>query len=138
MEIVYQKENIVKTEYDDKEKIILVTWWSLSGHPYLKECVSMHVDLVKSGAKALIIDVSNAKGVVSQEEQAWFADWVFPEYDKNGLELIITILPQSALTEMAAKKWNQTASSFSFQSFETQSIQNALELARKKLRISEL
>lgn len=134
MEILYNKEGIVKNEFDEKTKTILVTWEKLSGHPYLKECVSMHVDLVKNkGAKALIIDVRKAVGVPSQEEQEWFGSFVFPEYDKHGLRLIVTILPASALTEMSAKKWNQTASSFRFKTFETNSVEDAKLLIKTEL-----
>jgi hypothetical protein len=136
MEILYKKETIVQTEFDSKQKIIVVTWKSLSGHPYLKECVQMHVDLVKEkGAQALIIDVSEATGVPTQEEQSWFGSYVFPNYDKYGLKIIVTILPKSALTEMSARKWNQTASTFRFNTFETGSKENAFELVSQELGI---
>ena len=80
---------------------------------------------VKEGAEYIIVDVSETTGTPSQEDQNYFAESVFPFFEKTGLKALITVLPQGAISKMGAKRWQRTASSFAFSTYDVESTGDA-------------
>lgn len=122
---IYTVDGVVETTYDPDTRTIWVRWHKLSGHDHLEPSVEAQVERVRRGAKHLIVDVSEAKGVLSDAQQKWFEAEVFPIYDQHGLASLVTVLPKSAVTQLGAKRWNQTASSFSFKTYLAASVEDA-------------
>jgi hypothetical protein len=125
---VYTVPGVVETTHDPGTRTMSVVWKKLSGHEHLRPCMQAQVEQVRRGCKHLIVDVSEATGVLADEHQRWFETDIFPEYSRCGLEHLITVLPKSALTQLGAKRWNQTASSFGFKTFLAASREDARKL----------
>lgn len=83
-------------------------------------------------AIAWIVDSSKAKGVFSQEIQQCIGSTVFPAFTKNGIKYFITILPQSALTKLTVKNFQQQTGPNGLELVETGSVEDAVAFLRDK------
>ena len=133
MNDIYTRDGIVKTYYEGK--IIKVIWDVLSNKKALYESCNAQLEVVKSQQiEVIIIDVSHAQGTPPMEVQQWFAEVLFPGYKAcPSFKGLINVLPNSAITKMGANHWKKTAESdsFGFLVMETDSMENANELAEK-------
>lgn len=130
--VLYDAPGVGRTTYDTESKIILAVWHEFSGHNHLRPCVETHVKAALTGARFLIIDVSKARGVVSQADQQWFVDYVFPKYTRAGLRALINIEPANALTKLGSEQWRKTASTFSFDTYTAKDLSAALALIARE------
>lgn len=131
MSTFYEKEGVVKATADLAKKEMIVKWQSLSNDDAIEACCQAQLELVKNGMTKLYIDVADASGVPSQDRQTWFESFLFPAFSKHGLKVSVTILPKSALTKLASKKWVKIGVPFSFDTFEAADLASARELAEK-------
>lgn len=126
---LYSIANIVETQYDPATQTITCTWHHLGPHDHLRPCLQAQVDCVLAHTtKAIVIDTSASQGVLTQEDQAWIGEYVFPSYQSRGLKAVITVLPQSALTNMSAKRWQKTGAGFGIDFIETDSVMTAKQI----------
>lgn len=128
MKIFYQKEGVVTATTDTAASAMTVKWNSLLDDQAIEECCELQIRQVKEGIKFLLLDVSEATGVPSLKRQEWFESYLFPNFSIAGLKAAITILPKSAVTKLASKKWVKNAGPFKFDMFEAASIEDATEL----------
>jgi hypothetical protein len=135
-QVLYDAPSIGRTTYDPESKIVLAVWLEFSGHTHLRPCVETHVKAALTGARFLIIDVSQARGVPSQADQQWFVDYVFPKYTRAGLKALINIEPANALTKLGSEQWRKTASTFSFGTYSARDLSAALTLIDREYRVS--
>ncbi len=129
MKLFYQKSGIVEASSDIYSKTMLITWLNFKDDDAMVECCEAQLAQLELGIKVAIIDARNAKGVPSQERQKWFETSLYPTLGQRGLIAVITVLPQSAITLLASKRWIKSGSQFSFDSFEANSLTTAYELA---------
>ena len=132
MKDIYSKDGVVQTLVE--ENIIHVTWQELIDADVLYASCNAQLEEVKKGAKVVIIDVSQAKGLPPQEVQDWFGNTLFPGFSANEhFKGIINILPSSAIAKLGANRWNKTAEQgpFNFTTYETDSVEAAKKLAQE-------
>ena len=129
--VLYDVSNTVEAVYDRNINSIVVTWTHLGPHDHLRPCVKAQLECVKrDGAKALVVDTSNATGVLKQEDQEWFNTQLFPSLQAAGLKAIITVVPQNALTKLAARQWQSSGRKSGIEFIQTESRTTALERAK--------
>jgi hypothetical protein len=127
---LYTVDGVVETSYDPSIKSIIVTWIHLGPHDHLRPCLEAQVDCVENdGAKVILVDTAESTGVLAQVDQTWFGEYVFPTYQRNGVKAVITVVPKSALTNLAAKQWQKTGSDFGVDFVEVDTIKTARKLA---------
>ncbi len=132
MSIVYEKPGYVKTEVDSSLKAVIVYWENLYDGQIVKESCLAQLEQVKAGkVNKVIVESSKADGVPPQDVQEWFGKELFPQFNANGVKAIITVVPESALTKLAAKRWKNTGSPFGFDMLEVDSLETAIEQAKK-------
>ncbi len=126
---VYSVEGVVETLYDAATKTMTCTWLHLGPHAHLRPCLQAQVDCVIAyDTQAIIVDTTDSKGVLTQEDQAWIGEYVFPTYQAQDLKVVITVLPKSALASLAAKHWQKTGSTFGFDFMEADSLATAKQI----------
>lgn len=111
---IYKKEGFVKVNYKPETKVIYVLWKSLFDQNVIRECCEAQLKLVQKGAKIIVVDVSTTKGVVLEETQKWFENYLFPGFVKAGLRAIVTINSDAPVTQLSAQRWTKIGSDFSF------------------------
>ncbi|UXP33617.1 hypothetical protein N6H18_06575 [Reichenbachiella agarivorans] len=131
MNSFYEKPGVVNTSLDLITKSMHVKWTSLSDDKAIEECCLAQVEQVKNGIQKMYLDVSDAVGVPSQARQKWFETELFPTFSKYGMKVVINILPKSAITKLASKKWVSVAAPFDFDMFDAADLKSAKELASK-------
>jgi hypothetical protein len=108
-EPIYTADGIVETRWEPAASTMEVTWWKLSGHEHLRPCVDAQAALVRTrDVQAVIVDVAHAEGVLSDADQAYLAEVLFPEYGRRGTKGVVTVLPASALTRISAAQWSDS------------------------------
>ena len=126
---VYCVDGVVETIYDAATQTMTCTWIHLGPHAHLRPCLQAQVDcVIAHDTRAIIVDTADAKGVLTQDDQAWIGEYVFPTYQANGLKALITVLPKSALTGLAAKRWQKTGSNFGFDFMDADSLATAKQI----------
>jgi hypothetical protein len=132
--LVYDATDICRTTYDPASRIIVATWWIMV-HEHIRPNLERQMALVKDGARFLVIDVGDCRGVPAPEDQAWFGEVVFPAYRRDGLLAMINVVPKSGVARLGANRWQRTASLAGFETFDTSDVQAALDLIAEKFGV---
>ena len=131
-QVLYNSDDVVAAHYDQPLNTIIVTWTFLGPHDYLRPCLEAQLECAREdNAKSVIIDTSNATGVLDQSDQEWFGTTLFPEMQKAGVKAIITVTPENAIPKMASKQWQSVGLQFGIDFIETGSLETAKELAQQ-------
>jgi len=129
--LLYQAKDVCRTTYDPGSRILVATWWNMV-HEHIRPNLLRQMEQVAAGARYLIIDVGECRGVPLPEDQAWFGDTVFPAYRAAGLKAMINVVPASGVARLGANRWQKTASRFGFDTFDTSDLGAALDLIAER------
>ena len=128
MRVFYEEAGIVLAQADGTTRTLLVRWDDLGPHDYIRPCCEAQIREVQGGARFLILDTSESTGAISQDDQAWLGESLFPRLAEAGLEAIVTVVPRNAMAKLSSRGWARTASPFGFDMFEAASEEDALGL----------
>lgn len=131
MSVFYNQPGIVEAEVNPALNCIVVHWENLDNGKIVQECCLAQLEEVKKGVKTIIVDTATADGLVPFEVQEWFGTTLFPQLRDAGLKAIITVIPRSAITRLASKRWTNTGKPFNFDMFDAESLDAAMNLAAK-------
>jgi hypothetical protein len=133
MQTVYEAPGILLSSLIPEHGLVVSRWKELSRHQHFRPCIERHMKLVERGeARLIVIDVSAASGVPSQEDQDWFAETVFPFYGAHRLAALVNVRARSALTNLGARRWRVNAAGCGVETFEVPSVEAALDLLRER------
>ena len=125
----FQVEGVVEATYNAPLRTMLIHWHDLGPHDHTRPCCEAQLVFTNAnGAKAMILETSQAKGVISKEDQQWFSDYLFPKFEEAGLEKIITVVPEDAFARLAANYWQKLGKQFGIEFFETGSLAHAVQI----------
>ena len=77
--LVYEKKDYVKVKYKTETKVMYVVWKNLFDQDIVQDCCENQLGQIRKGAKILIVDITKSAGVVREETQKWFQEYLFPE-----------------------------------------------------------
>jgi hypothetical protein len=129
--LLYQAHDVCRTTYDPESRIMVATWWNMV-HEHIQPNLERQMAQVKAGARYLVIDVGECRGVPAPDDQAWFGEVVFPSYQRDGLKAMINVVPRSGVARLGANRWQRSASRFGFDTFDTSDVTAALELLAER------
>ena len=110
---------------------IVVAWANLGPLEYLRPTLEVQRECMKTReTRVIIVDTSITEGVLTQEDQERFQTDIFPEFEPNGVKALITVLPQSALSRLAARQWMRTGSQFGVEFIDVDILETALNVAK--------
>jgi hypothetical protein len=81
------------------------------------------------GAKSWIVDMTGEPGVPSQDDQAWIESFNADNALRKGVKAVINVHGASALAKMGARRWSKAAIDKGLPTYDTNSVEEALELA---------
>ena len=84
-----------------------------------------------NGGVAWIVDSSTAKGVFSNEIQAFIGSDIFPAFAANGIKYFITVLPENALTQLSVKSYSTKAGPNGLELVEAGSLEAAVDFLKQ-------
>jgi hypothetical protein len=127
-QVLFEAKGVVKLVLQPEAKQLFVTWDSFAGGQF-RPCLEAQMAAVKAGkAKFLIVDVRKTKGVPTQDDQDLLVKTVFPAFHAADVHAIVTLVPESAVTKMGAKRWQASGSQFGFKMYEAGSPEDAESL----------
>lgn len=137
MEEFYSKGKAVRALVDSTIGAVIVHWNFLGNDEIVLDCTRAQLEQVKAGVRSVIVDVTVARGMLSEEVQGYFQNDFFPALAEAGLRAVITVTPRRELALAAAEHWTKTGELFSFGMYETGTLEAARELAGKVLAGTE-
>lgn len=124
--VLYDAPGICSASLDAVRGVIHAVWHKFPGNGHFRPSLDAQSHAVAAGkARYVIVDVSKASGVPTQEDQEYLVKQTFPAYKRGGLKAIVTIVPASALTKMGAQRWQDSGAQFGFRMFEAGSVADA-------------
>lgn len=90
--------------YDDSIKSVILTWFKNDDSIFRERMETELRLVVERGLRTVIVDTSQARGVLSLENQAWIAEDFFPRLSKTGVRALVSVVPQSAIAHLTNKR----------------------------------
>ncbi len=135
---IYSIPGKLVTHYHSDTRTIIDTWTDMSVS--LEEWKSTIYDIgimnfaAQNGAKAWITDTSNAKGVFNRDIQEFRAKTSAAAMEKSGIKCFFTVLPQSAISKLAAYQTSKNyAGHGSMTSHTVNSLDEAFAIRKQEL-----
>ena len=104
---IYQNQDYVNVSYVESPKHLVYEWTRNSIK--LDEFKKMHLkalEVIKSkGVTSLITDSSKVLDVPFPENVEWLGTELIPMLAKAGVKKLISIVPQTALSRLGTKSW---------------------------------
>jgi hypothetical protein len=129
MRTFFSIPGIVEAAVDESINCVIVDWRILSREQVVRDCCTAQLEEVRQGVRGIIVDTSQATGAPPQAVQAWFRTDLFPALHEAGLRIIVTVVPRSPLTILAANRWTGTGQGFGFRMRAAESLEAARQVA---------
>ncbi len=137
MNKIYEIPGKVFSSWEPSVKAMIDTWssYAVSLAEFKEVVLSKGVSHAKlNGAKAWIVDSSQATGAFSKEIQSFIGSDIFPAFAKIGIKYFITITSQSAITRMSISSYTEKAGPNGLSLLEVSSTEQAFEWLKKNLK----
>jgi len=109
MKRIYSVPDTLDVFHDDQEKYIILKWTSFDIS--LEEIKKMHAEIltyaVSQRCYIFVADTSKTISALSESILKWWNDEWINTLVKNGIEMIITILPMNAKTQLSTLQWQK-------------------------------
>jgi hypothetical protein len=109
MNVIYQKLGVATVTYNESPKYILYNWEKNAVK--LEDYKELHLkalDVIKQNkVYNLISDSSTVTDVPFNECLNWLSTELMPKLSAAGVTKLITIVPQTALSRIGTKSWQQ-------------------------------
>ncbi len=130
--LIYEEKNCLKLFNKSNLKYILFDWESFSiSLEGIKKAHQVALDnLLKNGYKTYVAETSRVKTALSQDILTWWEKEWIPKLDKNGLKLVVTVLPTTALANLSTKSWQKPVEIGNIHSKNVLSLEEAEEYIR--------
>lgn len=130
-ERIFSVEGVADADFFGSESTLVIHWHSFHDTRGVIDVMKKGYDAVqKHRVRVWVADTQNTRGAMSDEAQAFIAESV-PKFESAGLEAVLTVTPQSAVTSMSNRRWQgQVRKDFLMQ--EVGSVEEALDLGRLK------
>jgi hypothetical protein len=106
---IQEVKGYVKVYANNDLKYILFDWESFNiSLEDMKNSFEKSLQyMIKNDIKTYIAGSGNVKNALSQDILKWFeGEWI-PTMNKNGIELVVTILPKSSIGNLSTKSWQK-------------------------------
>lgn len=113
--------------------LVLVRWKKLYDAQVVQACCLAQLQAVQAGAKAIIVDLSQAVGTLSQTEQDWLSTSLFPALSEAKLQAVVNVISSSELTRITAQRWSKSAKPFGFEVLDAATLDDAYRLVERYL-----
>ena len=123
--------DVISVEYDDQLRGVIVVWKNLNSDEIRPCSLAQYEALKKYRGTFVIIDLSQAEGVLKPEDQVWFETLFYPQIVRETpIKKIITVLPKSAATGLSAKQYRRSAEKHGIEMYECTDLAVALEVLK--------
>lgn len=88
-------------------EVIHLSFDALAGHEHFGPCLRAVLTGVRTGVKFVIVDVHDARGTPSPDDQSFMESTFFPGVETAGLKAFVVLKPKSAITSLGVSAWAQ-------------------------------
>ena len=111
-------------------KAVVSIWESLASPETIRAISRGLAECKKLGAKSWLVDLTRNPGVASQNDLMWMGTTGVDLCKKYGVLAVINIHGESSLASLGSRRWTKGASDGGLVTYDTQTLADALELAR--------
>lgn len=131
-DVIKEYAGVVTVTLHPELSMLKLSWTSFfNAKDVFKPVLELQLELVKKhGLRHVVVDSSVTTGVLPDDAQKWIVEDFFPRQGKTTLKKLITIVPKSAVTQLANKRWQSVGNAFGFEILNAASLEDAEQLCR--------
>ncbi|MGZ4447054.1 MAG: methyl-accepting chemotaxis protein [Nocardioides sp.] len=132
--VVLEVEGVVTVEHRSDIDAVTVRWLRYQDLA-VKPALTTQLDLIRRHSlKTVIVDSQDAVGAYSAEMNRWISQDFVPQMERTSLKAFITVVPRSAVADLANKGWQTGQGGTGFQMVEVTSMTEAEAIAQRVRR----
>ena len=133
--VALEVEGVVSVTHDPKLQAVIVRWLRYQDQA-VKPALGMQLDLIrKHSLRTVVVDSREAVGAYSAEMNHWIGVDFVPLLERTTMKAFVTVVPRSAVADLANKGWQEGQDGLGFQMVEVASMAEAEEIARRACRL---
>lgn len=105
MKIIFDQPNVIRATYDEANETVLVAWTDFGSTEYIRPCFQELFKTIDEGARAIVLDISEAKGKIDSGDQEWFEEDALPRLLLSDLKAIVRVVPDALACLMPESQW---------------------------------
>ena len=105
MKVIFDKPYVIKATYDETTETVLVAWKEFGSTEHVRPCFQELFKTIESGARAIVLDISQTKGEIGSEDQEWFEEDALPRLLLSDLKAIVRVVPENLAPLMPESQW---------------------------------
>ena len=133
--VVLEVEGVVTVSHLPHLAAVCVRWLRYEDL-VVKPALGKQLELIKThGLTTVIVDSQDAVGAYSAETNRWIGQEFVPQMQDTAVEAFVTVVPRSAVADLANKGWQESSGSTDgFSMVEVATMAEAEEIARRVCR----
>ena len=132
--VVLEVEGVVKVTHLADLEAVCVRWLRYQDMA-VKPALGKQLELIrKHSLRTVIVDSQDAVGAYSAEMNRWIGQEFVPLMERTSLKVFITVVPRSAVADLANKGWQDGTADRGFQMVEVASMAEAEAIGQRVRR----
>jgi hypothetical protein len=128
--LVEERPGIGSVGYDADVQAVVMTWLRNDNDSFQPMLETQLRVVTERGARSVIVDTSQVKGVINDANQDWLVNDFYPRLGAAGLRALVSVIPQSAIAALVNRRSFHEPVGLAFQVVECASLDDARAVAR--------
>ncbi len=132
--VALEVEGVVSVTLAPQLQAVIVRWLRYQDQA-VKPALGKQLELIqKHSLRTVVVDSREAVGAYSAEMNHWIGGEFVPLLERTTMKAFVTVVPRSAVADLANKGWQEGQSGLGFQMVEVASMAEAEDIARRACR----
>jgi len=132
--VALEVEGVVSVTHVPELEAVVVRWLRYQDQA-VKPALGKQLELIRTHSlRTVVVDSSEAVGAYSAEMNRWIGVEFVPLLERTTMKAFVTVVPRSAVADLANKGWQEGQNGLGFQMVEVASMREAEEIARRASR----
>jgi methyl-accepting chemotaxis protein len=132
--VALEVDGVVSVTHVPEIQAVVVRWLRYRDQA-VKPALGKQLELIqRHSLRTVVVDSRDAVGAYSAAMNHWIGEEFVPLLEKTTMRAFVTVVPRSAVADLANKGWQEGQDKMAFQMAEVASIAEAEEIARRACR----
>ncbi|WP_296605041.1 methyl-accepting chemotaxis protein [Nocardioides sp.] len=128
--VALEVDGVVSVTHAPDLQAVVVRWLRYQDQA-VKPALGKQLELIRQHAlRTVVVDSREAVGAYSAEMNRWIGEDFVPLLERTTMKAFVTVVPRSAVADLANKGWQEGHDGLGFQMVEVASMAEAEEIAR--------
>jgi methyl-accepting chemotaxis protein len=132
--VALEVDGVVSVTHAPELQAVVVRWLRYQDQA-VKPALGKQLELIRQHSlRTVVVDSRDAVGAYSAEMNRWIGEDFVPLLERTTMKAFVTVVPRSAVADLANKGWQEGHDGLGFQMVEVASMTEAEEIARRACR----